>query len=146
MNTIRACLIAQLVKNPPAMPMQVTLVPFLGPEVSLEKGWATHSDIFGLPCGSAGKESTSNAGDRFDPWVQKSLWRRGKATHSSISGLENSTHSRVSGLENLPYVRFLAAPGLQRIRRDATFTFMNTIGIFLLDFLMFPSSIFMIMI
>ena len=49
MNTIRAFLIAQLVKNPPAMPMQVTLIPLLGLEDPLEKGWATHSDIFGLP-------------------------------------------------------------------------------------------------
>ena len=49
MNTIRAFLIAQVVKNPPAMPMLVTLIPFLGLEDPLENGWATHSDIFGLP-------------------------------------------------------------------------------------------------
>ena len=40
-------LIAQLVKNPPAM--QETPVPFLGWEDPLEKGWATHSSILGLP-------------------------------------------------------------------------------------------------
>ena len=34
-------------KIPPAM--QETLVRFLGQEVSLEKGWATHSSILGLP-------------------------------------------------------------------------------------------------
>ena len=40
-------LIAQLVKNLPAM--QETLVRFLGQEDPLEKGWATHSGILGLP-------------------------------------------------------------------------------------------------
>ena len=40
-------LIAQLVKNPPAM--QETLVRFLGREDLLEKGKATHSSILGLP-------------------------------------------------------------------------------------------------
>ena len=42
-----ASLIAQLVKNPPAM--QETLVRFLDQEDSLEKGSATHSSILGLP-------------------------------------------------------------------------------------------------
>ena len=40
-------LVAQLVKNPPAM--QETLVRFLGQEDPLEKGKATHSSILGLP-------------------------------------------------------------------------------------------------
>ena len=40
-------LIAQLVKNPPAM--QETLVQFLSQEDPLEKGMATHSSILGLP-------------------------------------------------------------------------------------------------
>ena len=40
-------MIAQLVKNPPAM--QETPVRFLGQEDSLEKGLATHSSILGLP-------------------------------------------------------------------------------------------------
>ena len=39
----RASLIAQLVKNPPAM--QETLVQSLGQEDPLEKGKATHSSI-----------------------------------------------------------------------------------------------------
>ena len=38
-----ACLVAQLVKNPPAM--QETPVRFLGREDSLEKGTATHSSV-----------------------------------------------------------------------------------------------------
>ena len=39
----RAFLVAQTVKNPPAM--QETLVQFLGQEDPLEKGMATHSSI-----------------------------------------------------------------------------------------------------
>ena len=47
MNIKRDSLIAQLVKNPPAM--QETPVRFLGWEDLLEKGEATHSSILGLP-------------------------------------------------------------------------------------------------
>ena len=43
----QASLIAQLVKNPPAV--QETLVWFLCWEEPLEKGWATHSSILRLP-------------------------------------------------------------------------------------------------
>ena len=43
----RASLIAQLVKNPPAM--QETPVQFLGREDPTEKGQATYSSILGLP-------------------------------------------------------------------------------------------------
>ena len=63
--------------------MQETPVRFLGQEDPLEKGKATHSSILELPlcfpCGSAGKESTRNAGDLGleDPL------EKGKATHSS---------------------------------------------------------------
>ena len=49
LDSIRASLIAQLVKNRPAM--QETLVRFLGQEDPLEKGQATHSSILGLPWG-----------------------------------------------------------------------------------------------
>ena len=54
-------MMAQLVKNPPAM--QETPVQFLGWEDLLEKGKATHSSILGLPSGSAVKESACNVGD-----------------------------------------------------------------------------------
>ena len=43
--------------------MQETPVRFLGCEDPLEKGQATHANILGLPCGSAGKEFTCNVGD-----------------------------------------------------------------------------------
>ena len=45
--SLGAFLVAQLAKNLPAM--QETPVRFLGQEVPLEKGWATHSSILGLP-------------------------------------------------------------------------------------------------
>ena len=44
---VRASLVAQLVKNLPAM--QEALVQLLGQEDPLEKGEATHSSILGLP-------------------------------------------------------------------------------------------------
>ena len=47
MKTVGASLIAQLVKNPPAM--QETPVRFLSWKELLEKGYATHSSILGLP-------------------------------------------------------------------------------------------------
>ena len=43
--------------------MQETPVQILGQEDLLEKGYATHSNILRLPCGSDGKESACNAGD-----------------------------------------------------------------------------------
>ena len=86
-----ASLIAQLVKNPPVM--QETLLRVLGSEDPVEKGKSTHSSILGLPCGSAGKESTCNAGT----WIQSLGWEdpleKGKPTHFSTlaySGQENS--------------------------------------------------------
>ena len=57
----QASLVARLVKNSPAM--QETPVQLLGRDDPLEKGWATHSRILGLPCGSADKETTCNEGD-----------------------------------------------------------------------------------
>ena len=70
-----ASLVAQLVKNLPAM--RETWVQSLDGQDPLEKGKATHSSILGLPwwlnwqricleCGRLG----------FDPWVGKIPWRR----------------------------------------------------------------------
>ena len=56
-----ASLIAQSVKDPPAM--QETPLRFLGWEDPLEKGQAAHSLYLGFLCGSAGKEPACNAGD-----------------------------------------------------------------------------------
>ena len=57
----RASLIAQLVKNLPAV--QETLVQFLGTEVCWRKDRLPTPVFLGSPCGSAGKESTCYAGD-----------------------------------------------------------------------------------
>ena len=60
---------------------------FLGQEDLLEKGWATHSNVLGLPCGSAGKESACNC----ETWARSLGWEdpleKGKATHSNVLGL-----------------------------------------------------------
>ena len=56
-----ASLVAQLLKNPPAM--QDTPIQFLGQEDTLEKGQATHFSIPGFPGGLEGKESVCSAGD-----------------------------------------------------------------------------------
>ena len=74
--------LAQLAKNLPAV--QETPVQVLGQEDPLEKGLATHSSILGLPCGSAGKESTCNVGDLgLIPGLGRSLGER-KGYHTSI--------------------------------------------------------------
>ena len=57
----RASLIAQLVKNPPAM--QETLVQFLVGKIHWRRDRLPTPVFMGFPGGSAGKESTCNAGD-----------------------------------------------------------------------------------
>ena len=87
--------IAQLVKNPPAM--QETPVQFLGPEDSLKKGQATHSSIRSFPCGLAGKESPCNEGDLGSiPGLGRSPGER-KGYPLQYSGLENSMDCIVHG-------------------------------------------------
>ena len=77
-----------LVKNSPAM--QETLVRFLGWEGPLEKRWATHCSVLGLPGGSAGKEPVCNAGDLDSiPGLERSLGE-GKGYPLQYCGLENS--------------------------------------------------------
>ena len=56
-----AFLIAQLVKNLPAM--QEIPIRFLGQEDLLEKGWLPTPVFLGFPGSSAGKESACNVGD-----------------------------------------------------------------------------------
>ena len=77
-----ASLIAQLVKNPPAM--QDTLVWFLSQEDPLEKGKATHFSTFGLTLWQLVK----NLPAIQETWVWSLGWEdpleKGKATHSSI--------------------------------------------------------------
>ena len=77
-----ASLVAQLVKNPPAM--QETPVRYLAQEDLLEKGQATHSSVLGFPGSSTGKESTCNVGDLGSVPGWKDPLEKGKADHSSI--------------------------------------------------------------
>ena len=70
----RASLIAQLVKNLPAI--QETLVRFLGQKELLEKGLATHSSI-GVPLWlSWWRICLQYWRPGFSPWVGKISWRR----------------------------------------------------------------------
>ena len=66
---------AQLVKK--CLQCRRPSVWFLGQEDPLERGQATTPVFLGFPCGSAGKQSSCNAGDlRFDIWVGKIPWGR----------------------------------------------------------------------
>ena len=83
-----ASLVAQLVKNPPAM--QETLAPFLAGEVPLEKDRLPTPVFLGFPCGSAGKEFANNVGDLGSiPGLGRSPGE-GKGYPLQYSGLENS--------------------------------------------------------
>ena len=78
--------------------MQETLVQFLSWEDLLEKGWATQSSILGFPCGSAGKESTCNAGDLgLIPGLERSPGE-GKGYPLQYSCLETSMDYTVHGV------------------------------------------------
>ena len=72
-----ASLIAQLVKNLPAM--QETPVQFLGQEDPLEKRLATHFNILGLLLWLSWQRIRLKCGrPGFDAWVGKISWRRGR--------------------------------------------------------------------
>ena len=73
-----ASLIAQLVKNPPAM--QETPVQFLGWDDPLENGRLPTPVFLGFPGGSDGKQPTCTVGDLG--W--KDPLEKGMANHSSI--------------------------------------------------------------
>ena len=92
-------MIAQLVKNPCAM--QETPVQFLGSEDLLEKNMLPTPVLLGFPCGSAGKESTCNAGDLVSiPGLGRSP-AEGKGYPLQYSGLENSMDCIVHGVTNI---------------------------------------------
>ena len=70
----------------------------MGREDPLEKGWATHSSVLGLPCSSAGEESACNTGDLGSiPGLGRSP-RKGKGYPLQYSGLENSMDWIVHGV------------------------------------------------
>ena len=83
-----ASLIAQLVKNPPAI--QETPIQFLGQEVHWRRDRLPTPVFLGFPCGSTGKESACNVGDLGSiPGLGRSLGG-GKGYPLQYSGLENS--------------------------------------------------------
>ena len=78
--------------------MRETPVQFLGQEDPLEKREAAHSSIPGFPCGSAGEESTHNAGDLSSiPGFGRSPGE-GKGYPLQYSGLEKSMDCIVHGV------------------------------------------------
>ena len=83
----RASVVAQLVKNPPAM--RKTPVQSLGREDPLRRDRLPTPVFLGFPGGSVGKESAWNVGDlSLIPGLGRPL-EKGEATHSSILALEN---------------------------------------------------------
>ena len=96
MLTCKVTLIAQLVKNPPAM--QETLVRFLGWEDRWRRDRLPTPVFLGFPCGSAGKESARNAEDLGSiPGLGRSPGE-GKGYPLQDSGLENSMDRVVHGV------------------------------------------------
>ena len=91
-----ASLVAQVVKNPPAM--QETPVQLLGQEDPLEKGKAIHSIFLDFTCGSVVRESACNVGDVGSiPGLGRSPGE-GKGYPLQYSGLENSMDHIVHGI------------------------------------------------
>ena len=64
--------------------MQETPVQFLGQEDPLKRGRLPTSVFLGFPDGSAGKESTCNAGDQVQSLAWEDPLEKQKATHSNI--------------------------------------------------------------
>ena len=98
-TNVGASLIAQLVKNPPAM--QETLIPFLGWEDLLEKDRLPTPVFLGFPCGSAGKESACNAGDLGSISGLGRYPEEGKGYPLQYSALENSMDCIVTESQTL---------------------------------------------
>ena len=87
-------LVAQLIKNPPAM--WETLALFLGQEDPWRSDRLPTPVFLDFPCGSAGKESACNAGDLgLIPRLGRSPGE-GKGYPLQYSGLENSMESPCS--------------------------------------------------
>ena len=80
-----ASLIVQLVKNPPAM--QETWFSCSVGKIHWRRDRLLTPVFLDFPSGSAGKESTCNAGDLVQSLGREDPLETGKATHSSILGL-----------------------------------------------------------
>ena len=92
----RASLVAQLVKNPPAM--QETPVQFLGQKIHCRRDRLPTPVFLGFPGGSAGKESACSSGDLGSiPGLGRSLGE-GNRYPLQYSDLENSMECIVHGV------------------------------------------------
>ena len=92
----RASLVAQLVKNPPAM--QETPVQFLGQKIPCRRDRLPTLVFLGFPGGSVDKESTCNAGDMsWIPGLGRSLGE-GNSYTLQHSGMENPMDCIVHGV------------------------------------------------
>ena len=92
---LKSSLIAQLVKNPPAM--QETPVQFLDWEIPWRRDRLLTPVFLGFPCGLAGNESACNVGDLgLIPGLGWSPGE-GKGYPLQYSGLENSMDCIVHG-------------------------------------------------
>ena len=91
-----ASLIAPLIKNPPAR--QETPARFLGQEDHWRRDRLPTPIFLGLPCDSAGQESTCNVGDVCSiPGLRRSPGDV-KGYPLQYSGLENSMNCMVHGI------------------------------------------------
>ena len=91
-----ASLIAQLVKKLPAV-QETWFNPWVR-KIRWRRDRLPMPVFLGFPCGSAGKESTCNAGDLSSiPWLGRSPGE-GKGYPLRYSGLENSTDLIVHGV------------------------------------------------
>ena len=106
---LRASLITQLVKNPPAM--QETPVQFLGQEDPWRRDRLPTPVFLGFPCGSAGKESACNVGDLGSIPVLGRSPGEGKGYPLQYSGLENSciVHGVAKSLTQLSDFHYIVA-------------------------------------
>ena len=107
-----ASLVAQLVKNLPAM--QKTPVQFLGTEIPWRRDRLPTPVFLGFPSGSDCKEITCNVGDLVLSQGQEDPLEEGMATHSSVLAWRISWTEEHGGLQSM---------GSQRVRQDwVTFT------------------------
>ena len=92
----RTSLISQLVKNPPAM-QETQFNTWVG-RICWRRDRLPTSVFLGFPCGSAGKESTCNAGDLGSSTGFRRSTVEGKGYPLQYSGLENSMDCIVHGV------------------------------------------------
>ena len=101
-EALRPSLIAQLVKNPPAM--QETWFGSWVRKVHWRRDRLPTSVFLGFPRGSAGKESSCNAGDLdLIPGLERAP-AAGKGYPLQYSGLENSVDCIVHGVTKKYYL------------------------------------------